>query len=85
MVFHCSLSQQRGPGAAGGYLRLLRAREGGGAEGGGRGEGEKGRGEGEGKGEGQEVWVLDGGFVKWAEMYGEDERLTEGFVRDVWM
>lgn len=66
MVFHCSLSQQRGPGAAGGYLRL------------------RGKEDGEGEG-GQEVWVLDGGFVKWAEMYGEDERLTEGFVKSVWM
>lgn len=74
--------------------------EGEGGMGGGEGGGIGGLGEGEGEGDGevdgkkgeggsgdggQEVWVLDGGFVKWAEVYGEDERLTEGFVRDVWM
>ncbi|KAL8721754.1 MAG: hypothetical protein Q9181_007641 [Wetmoreana brouardii] len=32
----------------------------------------------------QEVWVLDGGFVKWQEMYGDDERLTDDFARDIW-
>ncbi len=40
--------------------------------------------EGEGKGGKQEVYVLDGGFVKWQEKYGDDERLTEGWVRDIW-
>lgn len=73
VVFHCSLSQQRGPGAA---LKYLRERDGGnkggvkdGAE-----ENEKGEGEGEGQQAGkakkeQEVYVLDGGFVKWQEEY----------------
>jgi Cdc25 family phosphatase len=65
VVFHCALSQQRGPSAA---LRYLR---------------EKRRIEGEGKGE-QKVVVLDGGFTKWQEKYGEDERLTEGYQKDVW-
>ncbi|KAK2775949.1 hypothetical protein FQN53_002937 [Emmonsiellopsis sp. PD_33] len=32
----------------------------------------------------QSVYVLDGGFVKWQEKYGPDERLTVAWVRDVW-
>lgn len=47
--------------------------------------------EGEGKGmvseakEGeQEVYVLDKGFVGWQAEYGKDERLTEGWVEDIW-
>lgn len=69
VVFHCALSQQRGPSSA---LRYLRERErGGGAV---KGEGEvkgeaKGEvgGKGEGDGKAQKVYVLEGGFVKWQE------------------
>ncbi|KAI9799483.1 MAG: hypothetical protein M1833_004005 [Piccolia ochrophora] len=68
VVFHCSLSQQRGPGAALGYLR----------------ERVEGKGDGKEDGKEQEVFVLDGGFVKWQELYGEDEKVTEGWVRDIW-
>ncbi|KAI4229174.1 MAG: hypothetical protein LQ349_006431, partial [Xanthoria aureola] len=32
----------------------------------------------------QEVWVLDGGFVKWQEKYGTDDRLTEDYAPDIW-
>ncbi|KAF4974788.1 hypothetical protein FZEAL_8342 [Fusarium zealandicum] len=71
VVFHCMLSQQRGPGAALKYLRerdgLLRTM------------GEEPRGE-----EAQQVFVLDRGFTAWQEVYGEDERLTEGYVKDLW-
>ncbi|GAB7363682.1 hypothetical protein MBLNU230_g4250t2 [Neophaeotheca triangularis] len=70
VVFHCSLSQQRGPSSA---LRYLRERE--------RVEGQS---EGGGGGEGQKVWLLDGGFVKWVEKYGEDKALTEGYQKDIW-
>lgn len=48
VVFHCVLSQQRGPSSALKYLR----------------EKERLHGAGEGK---QEVYVLDGGFLKWQE------------------
>jgi rhodanese-related sulfurtransferase len=78
VVFHCALSQQRGPKAA---LRYLRERErmgGKGAE----GKTEEGEKEGEGEVEvvegkegkegvkvkGQTVYVLEGGFVKWQEV-----------------
>lgn len=63
VVFHCALSQQRGPSAA---LKYLRARErllGGKVE-------EKDGGAGEAPAvKGQTVYVLDGGFVKWQETY----------------
>jgi rhodanese-related sulfurtransferase len=66
VVFHCALSQQRGPKAA---LRYLRERE----RMGGKKEadaevveGKEGK---EGvKVKGQTVYVLDGGFVKWQEV-----------------
>ncbi|KIL95397.1 hypothetical protein FAVG1_00134 [Fusarium avenaceum] len=71
VVFHCALSQQRGPTAALKYLRerdgLLRS----------MGEDPKGE-------SGQDVLVLDRGFSGWQEVYGEDERLTEGYVKDLW-
>ncbi|RMJ22544.1 hypothetical protein PHISP_06591 [Aspergillus sp. HF37] len=68
VVFHCSLSQQRGPGAA---LRYARERE------------RTLRVESD-EFSAQEVYVLDGGFVKWQEDFGRDERLTEGYVPDIW-
>lgn len=71
VVFHCALSQQRGPSAALQYLRerdeLLAA----------LGEGKIGEGE-------QVVYVLDKGFVGWQEVYGTDERLTEGYRKELW-
>ncbi|KAH7143806.1 Rhodanese-like domain-containing protein [Dactylonectria macrodidyma] len=70
VVFHCALSQIRGPSAALKYLRerdgLLRA----------MGE--------EPRGEGQEVLVLDRGFSGWQEVYGPDERLTEAYRKELW-
>ena len=67
VVFHCALSQQRGPSAALRYARerqrLHRPQE----------------------GKGQEIYVLDGGFTMWQAKFGEDEKLTEGYVRDIWM
>ncbi|KAE8839448.1 hypothetical protein HRS9139_03831 [Pyrenophora teres f. teres] len=90
VVFHCALSQQRGPGAALRYLRERAKKEGGGEDSGekkGEGEGEgdgKGEGEGEGNGKGQRVYVLKGGFTEWQEKYGEDGELTEGYEKDVW-
>ncbi|OAL48061.1 Rhodanese-like protein [Pyrenochaeta sp. DS3sAY3a] len=92
VVFHCALSQQRGPGAA---LRYLRERERvvvevgtkeGSKEGSGTGE-ETGEAEGkarEEKEKKQRVYVLRGGFTEWQEKYGGDERLTEGWQKDLW-
>lgn len=66
VVFHCALSQQRGPSAA---LRYARERE--------RALGVK-------ESKKQEVYVLEGGFVEWQDKYGNDERLTEAYVADIW-
>ncbi len=96
VVFHCALSQQRGPSAALQYLRERGQQQ--------QEEEEKGE---ESKGEGKEedgedkltaekkkeekqkktqqkVYVLDRGFVGWQEVYGPDERLTEAWVKEIW-
>ena len=67
VVFHCALSQQRGPSAA---LRYAR---------------ERARLLGDDESNKQEVYVLEGGFSLWQAKYGEDEKLTEGYVKDIWM
>ncbi|QVM09527.1 hypothetical protein D8B26_004185 [Coccidioides posadasii str. Silveira] len=67
VVFHCALSQQRGPSAA---LRYAR---------------ERARVLGEEEGIKQRVYVLDGGFLRWQEKYGEDQSLTEAYVKDIWL
>ncbi|OJD16246.1 hypothetical protein AJ78_03583 [Emergomyces pasteurianus Ep9510] len=66
VVFHCALSQERGPSAA---LKYIRERE----QVLGKEESAK-----------QTVFVLDGGFVLWQEKYGEDQRLTQAYVKDIW-
>ncbi|KAF7560955.1 hypothetical protein G7046_g3218 [Stylonectria norvegica] len=75
VIFHCALSQVRGPSAALKYLRerdgLLRVL------------GEKVKGESEGPA-GQKVYVLDQGFEGWQRVFGEDEQLTEGFSKELW-
>ncbi|KAI8938574.1 hypothetical protein NX059_004453 [Plenodomus lindquistii] len=88
VVFHCALSQQRGPSAALRYLREKERLEGEGVEDGAEekeGEtDEKGQeGEGDGKKK-QKVYVLKGGFTEWQEKFGEDPKLTEGYQKDIW-
>ncbi|KAG0640661.1 hypothetical protein HOY80DRAFT_884536, partial [Tuber brumale] len=93
VVFHCALSQQRGPSAALKYLRereRLFGRESTVKTGGTEGEEEEGVVVGgggdqeEGKVRKQEVLVLDGGFVEWQDKYGNDERLTENYNKKLW-
>ncbi|KAJ2902171.1 phosphoprotein phosphatase-like protein [Zalerion maritima] len=74
VVFHCALSQQRGPSAAVRYLREMYRLGKWPKEGEAEAEAE----------EGQTVYVLDKGFVGWQEEYGEDERLTEGYRKEIW-
>ena len=68
VVFHCALSQQRGPSAALRYarerMRLLSDEE--------------------RQKMVQVVCVLEGGFNSWQAKYGEDETLTEGYAKDIW-
>lgn len=68
VVFHCALSQVRGPLSALKFLRSVddvdeRMKE---------------------KLKDVNVWVLRGGFTRWQEEYGEDEEVTEGWQRDLW-
>ncbi|KAI1635036.1 Rhodanese-like protein [Biscogniauxia mediterranea] len=79
VVFHCALSQQRGPAAA---LRYLRHREA--AAGTSGGSEEKKEEGGKEEKQKQKVYVLDRGFVGWQEQYGLDERLTEGYRKELW-
>jgi rhodanese-related sulfurtransferase len=88
MVFHCMLSQQRGPSAA---LKLARAMrdmaEKEGKEQGGREskrQTQQGEEDEQKKGKMPEVCVLEGGFDVWRTRYGENEKLTEGYVKDLW-
>ncbi|KAH8680844.1 Rhodanese-like domain-containing protein [Xylariales sp. PMI_506] len=82
VVFHCALSQQRGPSAA---LRYLRERE---AQSRARAKGAAAAAAAAAGGDAQEkkqvVYVLDRGFVGWQETYGTDERLTDGYRKDLW-
>ncbi|KAI0536642.1 Rhodanese-like domain-containing protein [Xylaria digitata] len=76
VVFHCALSQQRGPGAA---LQYLREKEVNGNNGGAKTTGAE-----TGEKKTQKVYVLDRGFVGWQEVYGLDERLTEAYRKELW-
>jgi rhodanese-related sulfurtransferase len=90
VVFHCALSQQRGPGAA---LKYLREKEKAEAKGKKKGKTSEKAKDGEGAetvdeeaepARKQKVFVLDRGFVGWQEVFGEDERLTEGYRKELW-
>ncbi|EGW30708.1 uncharacterized protein SPAPADRAFT_142679 [Spathaspora passalidarum NRRL Y-27907] len=69
VVFHCMLSQARGPSSALKFLRSLNTID---------------------DPELQEffknvhVYVLKGGFQRWAREYGEDSSVTEDFAADLW-
>ena len=94
VIFHCMLSQQRGPSAALAYARAKRAGE--------EKEGKvtarygvedqmeggldntKAKSDNEEKMD-QDVCVLEGGFGMWQASYGEDERLTSDYVEDIWV
>lgn len=86
VVFHCVLSQQRGPGAALRYLREKERVDGLEKKASAEGNGEEGVGESakEGESKKQKVLVLRGGFEKWQETYGSDAKLTEGWEKDIW-
>jgi hypothetical protein len=99
-VFHCALSQQRGPSAALRYIRerdrLLGLKVGSGVGEALKKNREEKMGEedsdadgewedvDEEKGKKQKVYVLDRGFVGWQERFGEDTRLTEGYRKEIW-
>ena len=95
VVFHCALSQQRGPAAALRYIRerervladavaAAKAKSASGGDGDGDGDAGAGTEVPEEAGKEQKVFVLDRGFVGWQEVYGTDERLTEGYRKELW-
>ncbi|KZZ89288.1 Rhodanese-like protein [Ascosphaera apis ARSEF 7405] len=66
VIFHCALSQQRGPSAALRYARqraALLAPE---------------------QIQEQQIYVLEGGFMSWQELYGTNPKLTEAYIADIW-
>ena len=76
VVFHCALSQQRGPSAALRYLRERERLDPGRGEVREEGEGVEKSGEGEmgeKEGKAQRVYVLKGGFTEWQEKYGDSQ------------
>lgn len=85
VVFHCMLSQERGPRSALAYARARASRvekeqkekEGGGGE-------DVPVVDEKGRIGGQEVCVLEGGFGRWRILYGGNETLTEGYIKDLW-
>jgi Cdc25 family phosphatase len=85
VVFHCALSQQRGPSAALSYIReraAFRAKNSSKDEGVTAEKAEPAKPD--GNVDAQKVYVLDQGFVGWQELYGTDERLTEGYRKELW-
>lgn len=87
VVFHCMLSQQRGPKAALAYARAKaydaekRRKE---SADEGEQEGESDSADLKVKTGGQEICVLEGGFGNWQTLYAEDKTLTDGYVPDIW-
>ncbi|KIW32877.1 uncharacterized protein PV07_04390 [Cladophialophora immunda] len=87
VIFHCMLSQQRGPKAA---LAYARAKQ--------RADAKEAREQTQSKEEAgdsteqekkesspaQEVCVLEGGFGSWQARFGEDPRLTADYQPDLW-
>lgn len=69
VIFHCALSQSRGPSSTLKFLRSLNDltddkqieffNQ-------------------------LNVWVLEGGFTKWQQAYGTDTSVTEGYDKDIW-
>lgn len=73
VIFHCMLSQQRGPSSAMRFMRYLNERL----------NISKDLNEKQFI-ENMSIYVLRGGFGKWQQEYGEDSRLTENYAKDIW-
>ncbi|KAK3688236.1 phosphoprotein phosphatase-like protein [Podospora appendiculata] len=89
VVFHCALSQVRGPSAALRYIRerdrILAAQAKRAKKAAATGEADTHTADEKSPGPiEQKVYVLDRGFVGWQELFGEDSRLTEGYSKELW-
>ncbi|EXJ81017.1 hypothetical protein A1O3_07305 [Capronia epimyces CBS 606.96] len=86
VVFHCMLSQQRGPKAALSYARAKQR-----AEAKERASEDKesahdhDQKQEQKKPVAQEICILEGGFGSWQALYGEDPRLTVDYHPDLWL
>ncbi|KAK9478703.1 Cdc25 family phosphatase-like protein Ibp1 [Lipomyces japonicus] len=78
VVFHCALSQQRGPNAASMYLRYKEL-----VEPSDTGDNLKAETL-DVQQQQQQVYVLGGGFTGWQQDYGKDDRLTEAYDEQLW-
>ncbi len=73
VVFHCMLSQQRGPSSAVKFMHYLNRKL------------ESSNDEEEIKFiEGLQINILRGGFSSWQSLYGEDINLTANYAKDIW-
>ncbi|CAK7902975.1 CDC25-like phosphatase Ych1p [[Candida] anglica] len=68
VVFHCALSQVRGPSSTLKFLRSINDLEA----------------KDQQYFDNVNVWVLRGGFTKWQEEYGKDLEVTEGYDEEIW-
>ncbi|KAK6465856.1 Rhodanese-like domain-containing protein [Scheffersomyces coipomensis] len=69
VVFHCALSQVRGPSSTIRFINSLNDIK----------DPERQK-----YFSNLNVWVLRGGFTKWQEEYGEDSEVTEGYNKELW-
>lgn len=73
VIFHCMLSQQRGPSSAMRFMRYLNEKL------------EMSEDEQECEFiENMNICILRGGFGKWQSSYGDDPRLTDSYQKDIW-
>lgn len=69
VVFHCALSQVRGPSSTLKFLRSLNdVKDEGAAK----------------YFETLNIWVLQGGFTSWQSEFGDDSEVTEGYNKELW-
>jgi rhodanese-related sulfurtransferase len=100
VVFHCMLSQQRGPSSALKFMRALaqqaqkQAQEQSNTHGGSTGDADVAVAPAVAASQHKlqqresmtrpQVYILEGGFGMWASRYGDDADLTESFAKDLW-
>ncbi|KAH9465920.1 hypothetical protein MJO28_007695 [Puccinia striiformis f. sp. tritici] len=80
VIFHCALSQQRGPTAAKLYAHRREDKLTSGTLNSILPFGE----EAQARGSSQEVIIIEGGFTNWVREFKDDERLVEGYNPAVW-
>lgn len=80
VIFHCALSQQRGPTAAKLYANVREDKLMNGKLDSSLPFGDEAR----ARGEAQEVIVVEGGFKRWIQEFKDDPSLVEGYISQFW-